>query len=87
MNADSKQTNAVLTEFESKLFLKPYGVSVVDEVMAKSVAEAVKAAEKIGFPIVLKGLGKELLHKTELQLVHLNLNDAAAVEAAAKTIE
>ncbi len=50
----------------------------------QTVAQAVKAAQTIGFPVVLKGLGKELLHKTELQLVHLNLNEAASVEAAAK---
>ena len=87
MGINSKQTTVVLTEFESKQFLKPYGVSVVEETKAADVAEAVSAAEKIGFPVVLKGLGKELLHKTELQLVHLNLNDAASVEAAAKVIE
>lgn len=76
-----------LTELESKRFLKPYGVPVVDEILAATAAEAVKAARAIGFPVVLKGLGKELLHKTEMQLVHLNLNDAEAVEAAAKAIE
>ena len=86
METNSKKSKAVLTEFESKQFLKPYGVLVVNEIKAKSVAEAASAAQKIGFPVVLKGLGKELLHKTEMQLVHLNLNDAASVEAAAKAI-
>ena len=87
MAKNVKESTNVLTEFESKQFLKPYGVAVVDEKMTKNAEEAVKAAGEIGFPVVLKGLGKELLHKTEMQLVHLNLSDAAAVEAAARTIE
>jgi acyl-CoA synthetase (NDP forming) len=87
MEKNIKETKIVLTEFESKQFLKPYGVSVVDETIVQSATEAVKAAQEIGFPVVVKGLGKELLHKTELHLVHLNLNDAASVEAAAKAIK
>lgn len=87
MKTNGKQSKAALTEFESKQFLKPYGVAVVDEEKVETIEMAVKTAEKTGFPVVLKGLGKELPHKTELQLVHLNLNDAAAVEAAARTIQ
>ncbi|MFZ2633877.1 MAG: acetate--CoA ligase family protein [Desulfosalsimonadaceae bacterium] len=87
MSEKNKPAPTALTELESKQFLKPYGVPVVNEILAPTVAQAVKAAQTIGFPVVLKGLGKELLHKTELQLVHLNLNDAAAVETAAGTIE
>jgi len=87
MSEKNKPVQTALTELESKQFLKPYGVPVVNEVLAATVAQAVKAAKTIGFPVVLKGLGKELLHKTEMQLVHLNLNDAASVEAAAGIIE
>jgi acyl-CoA synthetase (NDP forming) len=87
MSEKNKPVQTALTELESKQFLKPYGVPVVNEVLAATVAQAVKAAQTIGFPVVLKGLGKELLHKTEMQLVHLNLNDAASVEAAAGIIE
>ena len=87
MNTMGNDTKTPLTEFESKQFLKPYGVSVVNEKKATTVAEAVEAAKEIGFPVVVKGLGKELLHKTELKLVHLNLNTAEAIEAAAKLIE
>jgi len=36
--------------------------------------EAVKAAEEIGFPVMVKGLGVKLLHKTEFGLVHLLLS-------------
>ncbi len=72
-----------LTEAESKELLKDYGVPVVPEAIAATPGEAVAAAEKIGFPVVLKGLGAKLTHKTEQGLVCLNLNDAEAVRRAA----
>ncbi len=80
-------TKTAMTEYESKQFLKSYGVSVVEEAAVQNAEDAITFAEKTGFPVVLKGLGKELLHKTELQLVHLNLNDADAVKNAAKAIQ
>jgi len=72
-----------LTEAESKGVLGGYGVPVVPESVAATPEEAVAAAEKIGFPVVLKGLGATLSHKTERGLVFLNLNDAGAVRRAA----
>ncbi len=54
--------------------------------IASTEDEAVQAAEKIGFPVVLKGLGATLLHKTERGLVHLNLTDADSVRKAAGLI-
>jgi acyl-CoA synthetase (NDP forming) len=75
-----------LTEAESKEVLKGYGVPVVPESIAATPEEAVAAAEKIGFPVVLKGLGTKLTHKTERGLVCLNLNDAKAVRRAAAQV-
>jgi acyl-CoA synthetase (NDP forming) len=86
-NFQTKETKTALTEFESKRFLEPYGIPVVKEISAATAADAVAEAKKMGFPVVLKGLGKQLLHKTESRLVHLNLHDGAAVEAAAREIE
>jgi len=47
---------------------------------------AVTAAEKSGYPVVVKGMGASLMHKTEAGIVHLNLADAAAVRAACRQI-
>jgi len=80
------QSRTALTEYESKNFLKTYGVPVVAENRVSSALHAVETASEIGFPVVLKGLGKNLLHKTENRLVHLNLTDDAAVETAAAKI-
>ncbi|MDQ1277615.1 MAG: hypothetical protein QG555_655 [Thermodesulfobacteriota bacterium] len=75
-----------LTEAESKSILKEYGVPVVEEAAVFSVDAAVAAAERIGYPVVLKGLGARLTHKTEKGLVHLNLQDHEQVRAAAVII-
>ncbi|HVN71170.1 MAG TPA: acetate--CoA ligase family protein, partial [Desulfomonilia bacterium] len=76
-----------LSEHASKQILAAYGVPVVQEVVAKDTAEACAAAEDMGFPVVLKGLGSTLLHKTERGLVHLNLTGRSDVLKAAQAIE
>jgi len=75
-----------LTEAESKNILKEYGIPVVEEAVVFTVEEAVKEAEKIGYPVVLKGLGSRLTHKTEKGLVCLNLQDNKQVQTAAGQI-
>ncbi len=72
-----------LSDAEAKRLLAAHGIPMVSEVRATSPAEAAEAARRMGFPVVLKGNGQDLLHKTELGLVRLGLVDAAAVEAAA----
>ena len=75
-----------LTEAESKELLKNYGLPVVDECVATSLDEAVMEAEAAGFPVVVKGLGARLTHKTERGLVKLNLKSAEEVRKAAAEI-
>ncbi|MBW1820630.1 MAG: acetate--CoA ligase family protein [Deltaproteobacteria bacterium] len=81
-----KAGKKALSESESKLFLKEYGIPVINEKVALNKDEAVKAAEETGFPVVVKGLGAKLLHKTELGLVLLNLTDSQSVENAVISI-
>ncbi len=75
-----------LTEAESKQILASYGLPVVAEVVALTPDDAVKAAEELGYPIVLKGLGSKLTHKTERGLVHLKLLNSESVLEAASDI-
>jgi acyl-CoA synthetase (NDP forming) len=77
---------AALNEAESKQFLAYYGVPVVEERIAGTPDEAAKWAEAIGFPIVVKGLGATLTHKTERGLVKTGLAGAEAVTRAALEI-
>ena len=82
-----KEGRTSLTEYESKKILARYGVPVTKEYLVHSPKEAVEMAEKIGYPVVLKGSGKELLHKTEMDIVRLNLKNAKEVRQAFKEIK
>ena len=75
--------NVAMDEYEAKRLLAQYGVAVVAEERACDVPQAKAAAERIGYPVALKGCGAEFLHKTELGLVQLGLRDAASLEQAA----
>jgi acyl-CoA synthetase (NDP forming) len=80
------QGRTALNEHESKQLLAAYGVPVVQEAVARDALQAVELAHSLGYPVVLKGLGSTLLHKTERGLVHLNLSTKAAVERAVHAI-
>lgn len=72
-----------LSEWEGKQLLAEFGIPVPADRLARTVDEALAAAEAIGFSVVLKGCGRTLLHKTEMDMVRLKLADADAVRAAA----
>jgi acyl-CoA synthetase (NDP forming) len=75
-----------LGERDAKTVLKAYGIPTVPEDVVTGPEAAVAAAARLGFPVVLKGHGAHLLHKTEHGLVHLNLPHAEAVRQAARAI-
>ncbi|MBN2568497.1 MAG: acetate--CoA ligase family protein [Deltaproteobacteria bacterium] len=75
-----------LSESDSKALLRTYGVPVVYERVAEDENTAVKAAEEIGFPVVMKALGASLTHKTERRLVHLNVTNRNFARTAAREI-
>jgi acetyltransferase len=63
--------------------LARYGIALPRSKMVKTAAEAASAAEAIGFPVVLKIVSPDILHKTEAGGVVLNLRDGKAIAAAA----
>ena len=75
-----------LNEYDAKQLLQKYGVPTVREVVVQNEDEALAQAAALGYPVVLKGLGTKLLHKSEQGLVQLNLSDADALRAAFKTV-
>ena len=82
-----KEGRTILTEFESKKLLASYGIPTVETVIAASEAEAVRAADKLGYPIVLKLYSETITHKTDVGGVKLNLADAASVKKAFNEIK
>ncbi|MBR1228164.1 MULTISPECIES: acetate--CoA ligase family protein [unclassified Bradyrhizobium] len=73
---------AALDEVASKKLLKAYGIPVSKEEIAQTAADAVKIAKKIGFPVVAKVVSAEILHKSDIGGVVLNINNAAEVKKA-----
>lgn len=71
-----------LSEFEAKKLLSAYGIPVTREYLAAGRDDAAAAARKLGFPVVVKGSGAELMHKTESGAVFVNIESEAGVTAA-----
>ncbi len=76
----------VLEEYRSKQIVGAAGVPIVAEAAVDSVASAREAAERFGFPVVMKGLVAGQVHKTEAGLVRLGIGTAAAVASAFETL-
>ncbi|HZS82930.1 MAG TPA: acetate--CoA ligase family protein [Stellaceae bacterium] len=62
--------------------LAAYGLPLAREILAKDSDEAVAAASSIGYPVALKGVTRDLVHKSDAGAVKLNLRDEAALRAA-----
>jgi len=73
---------AALDEVASKALLKAYGIPISKEAIAQTAADAVKIARKIGFPVVAKVVSPDILHKSDMGGVVLNLGNAAEVKKA-----
>ncbi len=71
-----------LDEVQSKDVLRVYGIATPAEALVASPAEAVKAAERIGYPVVLKAVSATLTHKSDVGAVALNLATPEALSAA-----
>jgi acetyl-CoA synthetase (ADP-forming) len=76
-----------LTEFDSKKVLEAYFIPVTREYIAKSLTDAKRLAQEIGYPVVLKGSSSTLTHKTELDMVELNIKNEKALEDAYQSLE
>ncbi|TMG97241.1 MAG: formyl-CoA transferase, partial [Betaproteobacteria bacterium] len=75
-----------LTAPEGKLVCDAYGIAVPKEGVASSGAEAAKLATSMGFPVVLKIVSPEILHKTEAGGVLVGLKSADDVQKGYDTI-
>jgi acetyltransferase len=73
---------AALDEVASKKLLKAYGIPISKEAIAQTAAEAAAIAKKIGFPVVAKVVSPDILHKSDIGGVVLNLSSAAEVRKA-----
>lgn len=76
-----------LTPVESNELLRAYCVPVVEMRVAETPEEASRVAAGLGFPVALKVLSSDILHKSDIGAVVLNLRDAQSVARAAATMQ
>lgn len=62
-----------LTEYASKKFLQRFNLPVTKEQLATTVTEALEIVKGFDYPLVLKGMSPQILHKTDKGLVSLNI--------------
>lgn len=67
---------------ESKQLVASAGFPVVETKLAKSKAETIEISKKLGFPVVLKIVSPDIIHKSDIGGVKLNLTSAAQVDKA-----
>ena len=70
----------VITEEISKSVLKKYGVKVPGYALVNSAKEATKAARKLGYPLVMKVVSPQILHKTDVGGVKVGLQNEKEVK-------
>jgi len=74
MKQAAREGREILTEMEAKHLLDYYDIPVVKTLVARTEHEAVRAASQIGYPVVLKILSPDIIHKTDAGGVVLNLS-------------
>jgi acetyl-CoA synthetase (ADP-forming) len=77
-----KRGARALSEHDSKLLLAEHGIPVTAEMLVRDERAAIQAAAEIGYPVVLKGSGEALAHKSELGMVAVDLRDETDVARA-----
>lgn len=80
------QGRRVLTEVEAKNVVKCYGIPVTPTYLARSEDEAVEMANSIGYPVVLKITSPDIIHKSDVGGVIVNLRSEEEVREAFRTI-
>ncbi len=77
-----KEGRTTLSEYESKLVLTHYQIPIAREKLCKDSNDLKEAAREIGYPLVLKGNSPDIAHKTENDLIRLDIrNEAEAGQA------
>jgi acetyltransferase len=80
INEILKEKRFVLTELEAKKLLENYEIPINKDELAKNADEAVKIAEKIGFPVVMKIASPDIIHKTEVKGIKLGIKNKEEVK-------
>ncbi|MDH5816563.1 MAG: acetate--CoA ligase family protein [Candidatus Nezhaarchaeota archaeon] len=72
----------ILLEPEAKELCSQYGIPVPSSKVVKNVSEAVQAAMEIGFPVVVKIVSEDIIHKTDVGCVVIGVNNVEDLKKA-----
>jgi len=78
----AKSGQKEIPEYTARDIIESYGFRLPKSILAKSAAEAKAAADKAGYPVVMKIASPDILHKSDVGGVKVGLKNAAEVEAA-----
>jgi acetate---CoA ligase (ADP-forming) len=76
-----------LSEHRSKSLLRSHSMPFPQEILARELDAVLEAAERVGYPLVLKASGDGIWHKSEHKLVELAIDSPAALRAAWERLE
>lgn len=79
---ERNQTHSSVGEADTRPILKAYGIPVVEGEFASSGSMAASIAEKMGFPVVMKIVSPEILHKSDMGGIRLDISDQESVLTA-----
>jgi len=85
-NQAKRENRTPLTEVESKELLKEAGIPVIDTRIARTKKEAVSLSKELGFPVALKIVSPDIIHKTDSGGVRLGLKNGSQVAHAYREV-
>lgn len=84
--AGSSIPHGSFDEATTKTLLASYGIRVNESHLSETAAEAVEAANRLGYPVVMKIVSPDIVHKSDIGGVAIGLGDAPAVATAFQRI-
>lgn len=77
---------SALSEYESKLLLRDYGIPITRETLVRESDELTPALREMGFPVVMKGCSSTIAHKTEKGLIRVDIRNEEEARQAFEEI-
>lgn len=80
------EPNSSLSEHRGKQLLDSYGISMIDEELVDDKEGAIQAAERLGYPVVMKVLSDDIRHKTDAGTVSLDIDEDEVADTYEKLL-
>ena len=82
-----EQGRSYILEYEVKRILADFGVDITKEIICETAQQAMDAANKIGYPVVMKIVSNEVVHKSDIGGVAVGLKDQEIVKQTFDSME